>query len=219
MIVMLSNSTGATTRELFDRFPGRIAHLMSPDGWRKPWGEYALDNGAFPAFTNGTPWDAAIFRRLCEKAVTLGRAPRWVVVPDVVGNREDTLRSWEVWAPTIRSDYGFPLAFACQDGMTPADVPDDADVLFVGGTTAWKWESLPMWCATGRRVHVGRVNSPSALFRCQELGVESIDGTGWPIGGPDNPQWRGLVAFLESDGKANHREQIPLLTCSPGRAS
>lgn len=213
MIIMPSNNTGSQVRDLFERFPGRIGHLMSPDGWREPWGEYALDNGAFPAWTNGERWKRVPFLGLCEKAVDFGRAPRWVVVPDVVADRLGTLRSWVSWAGTLRDWYGWPLAFACQDGMTPDDVPADADVLFIGGSTDWKWASLPMWCATGMRVHVGRVNSPSALFRCAELGVESIDGTGWLRGSQD--QWNGLVSFLESDGIANHREQIPLLTCTP----
>lgn len=215
---MPSNNTGVAVRALFDRFPGKIGHLMSPDGWREPWGEYALDNGAFTAWKNGERWKRVGFLELVEKAVRLGRAPRWIVVPDAVGDRRRTLELWSEWATTLREWYGFPLAFACQDGMQPEDVPPAADVLFIGGTTAWKWASLPMWCATGRRVHVGRVNSPSALFRCRELGVESIDGTGWIRGGETDPKWIGLVAFLESDGATNHRDQIPLLTCTPPRA-
>jgi len=34
MVVMPSNNTGATVRSLADRFPGRLAHLIAPGGWR-----------------------------------------------------------------------------------------------------------------------------------------------------------------------------------------
>jgi hypothetical protein len=207
LVVMPTNNTGAKVRDLYDRFPGRIGHLMSPLGWRKPWGTYALDNGAFGAWKNQTRWRRTDFLDLCEKAVAHGEAPRWVVVPDVVANREETLRSWTSWAPTLREWYGWPLAFAVQDGMAEGDIPDDADVLFVGGTTEWKWATLPRWCAMGRRVHVGRVNSPRALRRCAELGVESVDGTGWVRGNQD--QWDGLVQFL-ADPAMDHRGGLTL---------
>lgn len=204
---MPSNNTGAAVRSLFDRFPGRIGHLMSPQGWRAPWGEYALDNGAFGAWKNGRDWTPEPYLALCDKAVSFGRAPRWVVVPDSVGDRADTLRLWAEWSPKVRATYGWPLAFAVQDGMTEPDIPEDAEVLFIGGTTKWKWGNLPRWCAMGRRVHVGRVNSPRALRRCVELGVESVDGTGWTRGNQD--QWNGLVAFLE-DPSVDHRGNVLL---------
>lgn len=202
---MPSCNTGAAVRLLFDRFPGRIGHLISPGSWRQPWGEYALDNGAFGAWTNGREWDSGPYLALCEKASAFGRAPLWVVVPDSVGNRAETLALWAEWSPTLRHRYGWPLAFAVQDGMTEADIPEDAEVLFIGGTTRWKWTSLPRWCAMGRRVHVGRVNSPRALRRCAELGVESVDGTGWTRG--DQDQWDGLVQFL-ADPRLDHRGHI-----------
>lgn len=203
---MPSNNTGAAVRALFDRFPGRIAHLMSPARWHTPWGGwYALDNGAFGAWKNRREWEPGPFLAMCDKAAAHHHAPRWVVVPDSVGDREATLVRWRDWSVDLRAWFGWPLAFAVQDGMTEADIPDDADVLFIGGTTEWKWASLPRWCAMGRRVHVGRVNGPRALRRCAELGVESVDGTGWTRG--DQDQWRGLVQFLE-DPTTDHRGNV-----------
>lgn len=52
--------------------------------------------------------------------------------------------------------------------------------------------------AFGKRLHVGRVNSPAALGWLQELGVGSCDGTGWLRGDP--VQLQGLVRFLEGAG-------------------
>jgi hypothetical protein len=68
---------------------------------------------------------------------------------------------------------------AVQDGMTPADVPKECAVVFVGGTTSWKWRSLPMWASSFSRVHVGRVNSIRLLLMAENAGAESCDGTGW----------------------------------------
>lgn len=199
MMVMVTNNTGAKVRALFDQHPKRIGHLMSPGGWRTPWGEYALDNGAFGAWRGQRQWDEVAYHGLCEKAQRHGHPPRWIVVPDVVANREATLKRWVEWAPRLRG-FGWPLAIAVQDGMVAADIPPDADVLFVGGSTKWKWVSLPMWCGTGLRVHVGRVNSPRALWRCHDLGVESVDGTGWVRG--CRKQWQGLVDYLRGDREA-----------------
>ena len=63
--------------------------------------------------------------------------------------------------------------------MTPDDVPSEASVVFVGGTMEWKLRNLTMWTSAFDRVHVGAINTFKNLLRCQELGVESCDGTGW----------------------------------------
>ena len=86
--------------------------------------------------------------------------PLWVVIPDVVGDREATIRKWEAHHKRVR-EYGWPLAFAVQDGMNKDDVPHDADVVFVGGsdTQNWKWRNAHYWCEHFQRVHIGRDNS------------------------------------------------------------
>jgi hypothetical protein len=92
--------------------------------------------------------------------------------------------------------YGWPLAIAVQDGMTPADIPANAEVIFIGGTTEWKWRSLPMWAQTGARVHVGRVNEVERLHICERWRVESVDGTGWMQGTENGRQARSLGQWL-----------------------
>lgn len=195
--VMPANSGKALVHYLAGRHPGALGHLYSPGGQRGPfpWLPYALDNGAFPAWEHGRPWDEAAYVGLLDWAAAADARPLWALVPDVVADRDATLRSWERWAPRIASDYGFPLAFAAQDGMTPADVPGEAEVVFVGGTYAWKWESAPRFCAERPRVHVGRVNSPRRLWQLLQWGAESCDGTGWNMG--DETQTQGLVRFLD----------------------
>ena len=110
------------------------------------------------------------------KAVHLsGMAPRWVLVPDVVMDRAATLAKWAEYAPVAARYGGWPLAIAVQDGMTPADIPAEAQVIFVGGSTAWKWRSLPMWAHTGMRVHVGRVNEVERLQICERWRWHRLD--------------------------------------------
>jgi hypothetical protein len=139
---------------------------------------YALDNAAFGAFKNRTEWNPADFEKLLAWAARRSRRPLWVLCPDVVGDRAGTLARWAEWEPRLRA-HGWPIAFAVQDDMTAADVPANADLIFVGGTTRWKWRTVAGWCRDFPRVHVGRVNGERALWLCVEFGAESCDGTGW----------------------------------------
>lgn len=178
---MISNQTGMEVGLLVGRHPGRIGHLYSPGGERGPWPEvpYALDNGAWPAFKNGAPWDEMEWRRLLRWAAMSGQAPLWALVPDVVTDREATLEAWPRLSPVIAS-YGWRAGFAVQDGMTFDDVPDDRCVLFLGGSTDWKLNAITPWCARfPGRVHVARVNTWDRLLLCWRAGAVSVDGTGW----------------------------------------
>lgn len=211
MIVMPANNTGVIVGWLAGRFEGRIGHLYSPRPGHKNPGpfsflSYALDNGAFAA---GDAWNESDWLELLAWARLSGVSPRWVLVPDVVGDRLGTLEKWHRFAPGV-AEYGWPLAFAVQDGMTPEDVPDNAAVIFVGGTTQWKWRTAAMWCSTFERVHVGRVNTYRRLWQCQDIGAESCDGTGWTRG--DQRQHRGLLAYLEeSSGIRDRIRQLELI--------
>jgi hypothetical protein len=140
---------------------------------------------------------------------TASRHPRplWVVVPDVVADREATLEKWAAWSPRVREVLPHvPLAFAVQDGMTPADVPTDADVVFVGGTYNWKWRNLTTWTGNFPRVHVARVNGEKNLWQCYEAGAESCDGTGWMRCGEE--RIAELERFLRLSTRIDKRPQM-----------
>lgn len=190
---MLSSNTGIFTGYLMGRFPGKVGNLFSPGDQRGPfeYADYALDNGAFG---QGDDWSESKWIKLMEWARLSGHDPLWALVPDVVGDREGTLARWERYFPVAR-EYGWPLAFAVQDGMTAGDVPVEAQVVFVGGSTKWKWLTYRDWCSGFPRVHIGRVNTYKLLYRCHDAGAESTDGTGWTRG--NQKQRRGLVAYLE----------------------
>ena len=215
-MVMPANNTSALVKQLGRFFPGRLGLLIGPGGWREPcpYLPYALDNGAFGAWRAGSEWDAAAFVALLEKAKAAdeaGRgAPIWVAVPDVVADAPGTRAKWTEWEPVVRA-YGFRCAFVVQDGMERQDVPASADLVFVGGSTAWKWSTLPAWTSWFRRVHVGRVNTLKRLVDCHELGVESVDGTGWFRG--DITQGRELVQYVSR----THARQVTIFEPFPER--
>lgn len=195
--VLLSNQTGTLFGWLCGQFPGLVGNLFSTDGKFTPWrfAPYACDNGAWPAFKNNRPWDETAWLKMLDKVVRCHLQPEWVLVPDVVADKDRTLERWYKYAPELHARGFDSLAFAVQDGMKPSDVPVAADVLFIGGTTEWKWRTMAAWCKTGYRVHVGRVNEFDKLMLCLESGAESSDGTGFFRG--SDRQLNGLVRFLE----------------------
>jgi hypothetical protein len=209
-MVMVSNQTGIEVGLLAGQYPGRIGHLFSPGGERGPWREipHALDNGAWPAFKNGRPWNEAEWRALLTWAAMAGIPPLWVLVPDVVGDRDGTLRAWQQFEHVVRG-YGFRRAFAVQNGMTFADVPDDDCVLFLGGSDDWKDAAIAPWCAQfPGRVHVGRVNHWKRLVASWRAGAVSVDGTGWFRKGRSigNSQANDLRKFLRESASSARTE-------------
>ncbi len=183
---------------------GGLAHLHSPGGKATLYEHltFSLDNGAYPAYCKGSAWDESAWWKMLDHVKQSGRTPEWVLVPDVVANKEETINRWSIYESRLRSYWGLPLnlAFAVQDGMQPSDVPPGAQVVFVGGTTDWKWKNIGMWCQHFPRVHVGRVNGYKGLVTCSEAGAESCDGTGWFRG--DKEQLAGLQRFLREQHEA-----------------
>lgn len=203
MIVLIANNNGAEAKRLRDAYPDRIGHIYSPDGWRgNPWPHYALDNGAFAGFNEPA------FYKLLFNAEKAAHAPRWVAVPDVVGDRDATLALWKRWHNKV-DRFGWPLAFVVQDGMTRADVPKDAAVIFVGGSTEFKQSTAARWCAEFPRVHIGRFNGERDLLRYHAMGAESCDGTGWFRG--RRKQLDGLWYYLaDTSGQTSDHHHGPM---------
>lgn len=193
------------------KYPGRVGCLLGPQHYAAQQNNipqhcpYALDNDAYGAWVKKQPWDYDAWAKMLRHAKMTGIAPLWVLVPDVVADRDATLTRWAEYSPEARR-FGWDLAFAVQDGMAPDDVPANASVVFIGGTTEWKWRSLPMWTGAFPRVHVGRVNELRRLWTCEDLGVESVDGSGWFKKTQDGRQAKQIIQWLE-----NHRDKtIPL---------
>lgn len=162
-------------------------------------GELVLDNGCGPGKGGGPgrgwPGDDAYLRWLTSRR-PLAERVRFAVAPDVVGDSAATLARFTRWGPLVR-EVGFRVALAAQDGLTPAGVPwADLDVVFVGGSTAWKLADdgagriVRSAAERGVPVHVGRVNSAKRYRRVLQLAATvppeqlSCDGT-FTVFGPD----------------------------------
>lgn len=181
MQVMPSNNSGLRVGYLCKSYPERLGWLISPGGWRQPpsWMPTALDNGAYGAYINKKDWNEDAWWKLLNVACKSTNI-LWAVVPDVVANREATIMRWHKYAPLLMSKYpNLPLAFAVQDGMTPADVPVGVHTVFVGGSFDWKWANIEMWTSNFPRVHIAKVNSAKRLWQADQAGAVSCDGTGW----------------------------------------
>lgn len=142
---------------------------------------YALDNGAWSAYTQGRPFDERAFSTALRK---LGANSDWTVLPDVVAGGPVSLELSLRWMRQVLDESPRAL-LAVQDGMGSDDVRPFLGPrvgIFVGGSTAWKLATLEQWSALGREVgcwvHVARVNSAKRIRSCSAAGADSFDGSG-----------------------------------------
>jgi hypothetical protein len=154
-----------------------VGQLLTPLTQRRDMGcrHYAIDNGAFAHFDRRA-FFALLARQVPERARCL-----FVVVPDVVGSARRTNECFEMWAPQLGA---WPLAYAAQDGAEDLPIPwSRCAAVFVGGSTRWKTSEAAKAViraaqVLGKHVHVGRVNTADRAHWCDDLGVDSVDGTG-----------------------------------------
>jgi len=146
---------------------------------QRPGARFAIDNGAYAGF------NAAAFCSLLEREKERQAQCIFVAVPDVVGSAIRTLEVFAKWAPRLRGKLrGWPLALVAQDGQEELPIPwDEINAVFIGGATEWKTSPAAVQVirtaqALGKWTHVGRVNTPGRFEWAEQLGVDSIDGTG-----------------------------------------
>ncbi len=179
---MISYASRTGTRRNLDALRGAGWRLLvSAAGVLRHEGfPYALDNGAWSAFTQGRPFDERLFLKALG---SLGRNADWVVIPDVVQGGHASLEFSLRWMRRVLDETERGLV-AVQDGLEERDVASFLGSrvgLFVGGSTVWKERTMPAWCALARRVgcwaHVGRVNTARRIHLCGVAGATSFDGT------------------------------------------
>lgn len=166
---------------------GLLACIVTPkQGNAIPDGALlCADNGCFG---KGYPGDDAWWAWL--QTLPAERV-EFAVAPDVVGDAAATLTRSRPWLGKIRS-LNIPAAFVAQDGQEALPVPwDEFDVLFIGGSTAWKLGLHAAGLtgqakARGKRVHMGRVNSLQRLRYAKHIGADSADGTFLTFGPDQN---------------------------------
>lgn len=179
---MIAYASRTGTRRNLDALRGAGWRLLvSASGVLRTEGfPYALDNGAWSAYTQGRRFDDRAFVVALRR---LGRDADWAVLPDIVAGGYASLDLSLHWMRHVLDECGRAL-LAVQDGMTEADVEGflgERVGIFVGGSTSWKLSTMPKWGNLGRRVgcwvHVGRVNTARRIAACAGAGVLSFDGT------------------------------------------
>lgn len=142
--------------------------------------QYALDNGAWSAYTQGRPFDVRAFEVALRQ---MGGGADWTVLPDIVAGGPASLDLSLRWMRRVLDESPRAL-LAVQNGMNVEDVRPFVGPrvgIFIGGDTAWKLSTLGAWSALGREtgawVHVGRVNTTKRITTCAVAGVTSFDGT------------------------------------------
>lgn len=137
-----------------------------------PW---AIDNGAFAEFSEKA------FLSLLEREEHHKASCLFVTVPDVVASARRTLEAFDEWRGRLTA---WPLALAIQDGQQDLPIPwKSIAAVFIGGSTAFKISPhaahvIKAARLMGKWAHVGRVNDPARFAYFEELGADSIDGTG-----------------------------------------
>ena len=144
---------------------------------QRPEAPFAIDNGAFAGF------NLQGFLSLLDREYPRRHLCRFVAVPDVVGSARRTLELFETWRYKLQH---WPLALVMQDGQENLPIPWDAiSAAFIGGSTEWKKSKAAADCIRAAKampspiwVHAGRVNTPGRFEYFEDLGADSIDGTG-----------------------------------------
>jgi len=137
-MLYLATASGPLVRDAMTA--GLLGQMITPKAGNRlvPGATFAIDNGVVKLVdkqpVNDPAWSVERWR---ARLVRYQHAPDclFAVVPDAVGDASETDRRWRQWAPAVRH-YGYRAAYVAQNGCSR--IPDDADVLFIGGDTAWK---------------------------------------------------------------------------------
>ncbi len=176
MIAMLD--TSEDLKVCADEIGGPVEQLFSPLTRFKDQDPDAMkssDNGGFKRL------DIPAYLALLEREWHQRDMFRFVTVPDIVASARRTLELFDYWFPRLE---GWPLALVAQDGQENLPIPwEYIDAIFIGGTTKFKMSQSAIDIirtaqAMEKWVHVGRVNDPVRWIHFENLGVNSVDGTG-----------------------------------------
>jgi hypothetical protein len=182
MIVMLD--TNNDLAECSEQLSYPVEQLFTPltrRANRDHSAHFAIDNGAFSQFNRRA------FESLLERHKEHRDRCRFVAVPDVIdtidkiGSARRTLELFDYWFPLIGS---WPLALVAQDGQEHLPIPwEHIEAIFIGGSTEWKMSIhvrhiIKTAKAMGKWAHVGRVNTPDRFRYFEDLGADSVDGSG-----------------------------------------
>jgi hypothetical protein len=172
-----------TTQVVRDAMAAGVLGAITTPDQRNVWPTgvpWIADNGCFG---KGYPGDEAWLAWLASRTPARDNCV-FATAPDVVGDAAATLARSAPFLPRIR-ELGYRAALVAQDGLEDLVVPwDTFDVLFVGGSTAWKLgtdasQLVAEARARGKGIHFGRVNSLKRLRYAVAIGGPDVtcDGT------------------------------------------
>jgi len=159
---------------------GLLGLIATPTGGSppRPGVAWCADNACYTGRYPGDDRYLAWLSRHARHAANCAFA----TAPDIVGDASATLARSMPMLARVRA-LGLPAALVAQDGLEHLPVPWGCfDVLFLGGSTAWKLGKAAAGLAAAARdrgltVHMGRVNSLRRLSYAAAIGCHSADGT------------------------------------------
>lgn len=177
---MLYLATASTAPIRSAMMAGRIGLMAQPRSngpAAAPGVPWAADNGCFTT----SAWDSSRWATWLDAQRPYLDSCLFAVVPDCVADAAKTRRLFD-WCAPVAADKGYPLAYVLQDGAGDEIPWDDFDVLFVGGTTAYKESDEASHLAQdarakGKRTHMGRVNTLRRMRLAEREGYDTVDGT------------------------------------------
>ena len=166
---------------------------------------YFLDNGAFKDYKDGVENSSRNYVKLRDKFLNrlelirikfkkgLINMPDFVVVPDIVGNKDSYMYS-RSWINLFKEDYPeFKYYLAAQNGMRIHHKQDGNsnpycieiglkmtyDGLFVGGTKDWKYktsqELIELAKKYNKPCHIGGIGTRKSILWAKSIGADSVD--------------------------------------------
>lgn len=156
--------------------------MLSAEGVLRTEGfRYALDNGAFTAYEQSTPWNRDKFVRAVAK---FGADADFIAAPDIVMGGHESLKLSLSWIAPLLSETRTVL-IPVQNGMQLHELEPHLSErvgVFVGGDDRFKERTMHHWAALARSCgawcHVGRVNTKRRIHLARIAGADSFDGSG-----------------------------------------
>ena len=197
-----ATASSPTVREVMRA--GALGLIATPAGGSppRPGIAWCADNACY---TDRYPGDQKYLAWLARHR-HLASACAFATAPDRPGDAAATVARSMPMLERIRG-AGYRAALVAQDGLEHLPIPwGSFDVLFVGGSTAWKLSAAATGLAAqarrrGLTVHMGRVNSLRRLRHAAAIGATSVDGT-YLAYGPDRnlPTLLGWLRQHTGDG-------------------
>ena len=163
------------------RFNERLGFMFTPFDWIRHYdGNFALDNGAFSSYINGTPFDDESFLKIVDR---IGSKADFIILPDRVAEGKRSLEYSEIWRKFLPDDCRYYLAV--QNGMKAEMLKSQflelIDGIFIGGTMEWKLRYGSYWSdfahSTGLKCHAGRIGTLNGLMWADKNGLDSVDSS------------------------------------------